>query len=74
MKECFVFSLESPHWGGSNEYTQHAIIKIKKRITLNYSKYNKDFFLRDSKTSRGKRAIGDQAIEVLLYYFSHKPV
>ena len=26
--------------GDSNEYTQHAIINIKKKNTLNYSKYN----------------------------------
>ena len=38
MKVCCVFSLESPHRGDSNEYTQHAIIntkKKKKKITLN---------------------------------------
>ena len=33
-----VFSLESPHWGDSNEYTQYIIFKIKKKITLNYPK------------------------------------
>ena len=25
MKVCFVFSLESPHRGDSNEYTQYTI-------------------------------------------------
>ena len=35
-----MFSLELPHRGDSNEYTQHAIINIKKKITLNYPKYN----------------------------------
>ena len=35
-----MFSLESPHRGDSNEYTQRAIINIKKKITLNYPKYN----------------------------------
>ena len=35
-----MFSFESPHRGDSNEYTQHAIINIKKKITLNYPKYN----------------------------------
>ena len=34
-----MFSLESPHPGDSNEYAQHAIINIKKKITLNYPKY-----------------------------------
>ena len=23
---CWVYALESPHWGDSNEYTQHTII------------------------------------------------
>ena len=36
MKVCCVFSLESPHRGDSNEYTQHTIINIKRKITLNY--------------------------------------
>ena len=35
-----MFSLESPYRSDSNEYTQHTIINIKKKITLNYSKYN----------------------------------
>ena len=29
MKVCFIFSLESPHQGDSNEYTQHTIINVK---------------------------------------------
>ena len=33
-----VFSLESPHRGDSNEYTQYTIFMINKKITLNYSK------------------------------------
>ena len=35
-----MFLLESPHRGNSNEYTQHTFINIKKKITLNYPKYN----------------------------------
>ena len=31
-----MFSLELPHRGGSNEYTQYTIFKIRKKITLNY--------------------------------------
>ena len=38
VKVCCVFSLESPHRGDSNECTQFTIIKIKKKITLNYLK------------------------------------
>ena len=76
MKVCCVFSLESPHRGDSNEYTQHTTINIKKKITLTYLKYNNlcsywDFFLgTKGRVSHGKRAIGVRAIEVLLYYKS----
>ena len=34
---CCVYSLESPHRGDSNEYTQHTIIVQKiEKISLNY--------------------------------------
>ena len=33
-----MFSLESPHKGDSNEYTQYFIFNIEKKITLNYPK------------------------------------
>ena len=39
-----MLSLGSPHRGDSSEYTQHSIINIKKEITLNYPKYNKNEF------------------------------
>ena len=35
-----MFSLKLPQRGNSNEYTQHAIINIKKKIILNYPKCN----------------------------------
>ena len=38
MEVCCVFSLESPHWGDSNEYTQYTIFNRRKKITLNYPK------------------------------------
>ena len=31
-----MFSLESPHQGDSNEYTQHVIMNMKNKITLLY--------------------------------------
>ena len=40
MEICCVCKLESPHRGDSNEYTQHTIINIKRKITRNYPKYN----------------------------------
>ena len=33
-----MFSLESPHRGDSNEYTQYTIFNTKKKNTLNYPK------------------------------------
>ena len=33
-----MFSLESPHRGDSNEYTQYTIFNMNKKITLNYPK------------------------------------
>ena len=40
MTVCCVFSLESPHRGDSNEYTQHTIISMKRKSIQNYPKYN----------------------------------
>ena len=57
IKLCCVLSLKSPHRGDSSENTQHIIIKIRKKIFLNYPKYNKLMsaamccFHRDSRTS-----------------------
>ena len=35
LKVCCEFSIELPHQGDSNEYTQYTIFNIKKKITLN---------------------------------------
>ena len=53
LKVCCVFSLESPHRGDSNEYTQYTIFNIKMKIILNYPKSAAMgfFFPRDSRTS-----------------------
>ena len=46
-----MFSLESPHRGDSNEYTQYTIFNIKMKIILNYPKSAAvGFFPRDSRT------------------------
>ena len=53
MKVCCVFSLESPHRGDSNEYTQYAIFDIKEKITINYlESAAKGSFPRDSRMSQ----------------------
>ena len=52
MKVLCVFSLESPHQGDSNEFTQYTIFNIKKNITLNYPRSAAvRSFPRDSRTS-----------------------
>ena len=52
MMVCCLFSLESPHLGDSNEYTQYTIFNIKNKIILYYSKSAAmGFFSRDSRTS-----------------------
>ena len=72
MKVYCVFSLESPHRGDSNEYTQHTIFNIKKeKDTLNYPKSAAVGFFQGTqervRNSRGRRAISVRATEVLLY-------
>ena len=69
-----VFSLESPHRGDSNEYTQYTILSsyiIKMKITLNYPKSVAMGFysngLEGVWNSQRKRAINVRAIEVLQY-------
>ena len=48
MKVYCVFSLELPHQGNSNEYTEYTIFNIKKKITQNYPKSAAmGFFPRD---------------------------
>ena len=51
MKVCCVYSLQLPHCGDFNEYTQYTVFNIKKKkITLNYPKSAaNEFFPRDSK-------------------------
>ena len=65
-----MFSLESPHWGDSNEYTQYTVFNIKRKVTLNYPKSaTKGFFLGTQdqvRNSSGKRAVSVRATEVLL--------
>ena len=72
MKVYCVFSLESPHRGDSNEYTQYTIFNIKKE---NHPKLSQicsyGFLFRRTqervRNSHGKRAISVRATEVLLY-------
>ena len=69
MKVFCVFSLESPHQGDSNEYTQYTIFNTNRKIDLNYLKSIAMKFLgaqAQVRNCRGKRAISVRVIEVLL--------
>ena len=71
MKVWNVFSLESPHRGDSNEYTQFTIFSIKTKSPLIIPTLQLwDFFQgtqERGRNSRGKRAISVRATENLLY-------
>ena len=72
MKLCNVFSLEWPRQRDFNEFTQHTIFNIKKKITLNYLRSAAmGFFFKETqervRNSRGKGAISVRATEGLLY-------
>ena len=73
MKVYCVLSLESPHWGDSNEYTQYTFFNIKKENHTKFSNLHlREFFLGTQErvgNSHGKRAISVRAIEVLLYMY-----
>ena len=52
MKVYCEVSLESPHRGSSNKYTQYTIFDMKKKITLNNPKSAvMGCFQRDFRTS-----------------------
>ena len=73
MKVFCVFSLQSPHQGDSNKYTQYTIFNAENKITLNYLKSAAMGFLFQGtqervRNSHGKRAISVRATEVLLYF------
>ena len=47
-----MFTIELPHRGDSNEYTQYTIFNVNKKNTLNYPKSAAmGFFPRDSRTT-----------------------
>ena len=70
MVICFVFTLDSPHRGDSNEYTQYILFNIKKKITLNYSKSAvMGFFPRDSRKSSKTAVVNARSVfEPLRFY------
>ena len=72
MKVCCVSSLESPHRGDSNEYTQYTIFNIKKKITQNDStSAAMGFFSKGPKNEFEKAVVNEPSVlEPLKFYCS----
>ena len=64
-----MFSLESPHRGYSNEYTQYTIFNMKN--TLNYPKIAAlGFFLQGLKNESETAVVTSHVFEPLKFYCS----
>ena len=50
-----MISIESPHWGDSNEYTQYTNFNIKKKSALNYPKSAAMGFFQGAKKMSSKQ-------------------
>ena len=58
-----MFSLESPHRGDSNKYTQYTIFSIEKKVTLNYPKAAATgFFSKGLKNEFEKAVVNDPSV------------
>ena len=63
MTVCCSVSLESPHRGNSNEYTQYTIFNIKKKVTVNYPKSAAmGLFLGTQERVRNSRGTGERSV------------
>ena len=69
-----MFSLESPHRGDSNEYTLYTIFNIKKKITLNYSKFAAIRFCSKGLKNEFETAVVNEpsVLEPLKFYCTSK--
>ena len=72
-----MFSLESPHRGDSNEYTQYTIFNMNKENTLNYPKSAAmGFFFKGLKNEFETVAVNEPSVfEPLKFYcvFTEEP-
>ena len=57
-----MFSLESPHRGDSNEYTQYTIFNLKKKVTLNYHKSAAMEYLKGLKNECEKAVVNEPSV------------
>ena len=67
-----MFSIESPHRGDSNEYTQYTFFNIKKKITLKFSQSAAmGFFSKGLKNEFETAVVNEPSVfEPLTYYCS----
>ena len=72
MKVCCVFSLESPHRGDSNEYTQYTIFNMNKKNTINYPKSAATGFFSKGLKNEFKTAVVNKpsVFEPLKFYYT----
>ena len=72
MKVYFVFPLESPHRGDSNEYTQYTIFNMNKKDTINYPKPAAMFFFSKGLKNEFETAVVNEppVFEPLKFYCS----
>ena len=73
MKVRCMFSLESPHRGDSDEYIQYTIFNIKKKITVNCSKYAAmGFFFKGLKNEFETAVVNELSVfEPLKFYYRY---
>ena len=69
IKVCCMFSLESPHRGDSNGYTQYTIFNIKKENHPKLSPINSNGFLFQGTEERVRVVVNEPSVfEPLKFY------
>ena len=70
MNVCCVFSLESPHRGDSNEYTQYTFFNIQKKISQYHPRSAATgFFSKGLKNESEAAAVNEPSVfEPLKFY------
>ena len=64
-----MFSLESPHRGDSNEYTQYTIFNMNKKDTINYPKSAAMVFSKGLKNDFETAVVNEPSVfEPLKFY------
>ena len=67
-KVCWVFSLESPHRGDFNDYTQYTIFNTNKKNTLKYPNCSSGIFSRGLKNEFETAVNEPSVLEPMKFY------